>query len=66
MVSMRGGEGAMETINDSYEELHTCGRRWKEQVQEWGLGIESEDGILPTEKGEVNNRWNDYLRGFVN
>ena len=27
MVSMREGEGTVGAINDSYEELHTCGRR---------------------------------------
>ena len=33
MVSMRGGEGAVGATNDSYEELHTWGRRQKERIR---------------------------------
>ena len=37
----------------------------KEEVQKWGLGIESEDGTLLTEQREVRNRWKDYLKALL-
>ena len=36
-----------------------------DKVQEWGLGIESEAGILLTEQREATNRWKDYIRCFL-